>query len=83
MLGLFGAAIFGIVAAGAWSSAENQEQKQRKMSRENGYSFYTDKNGRLRNTQTGRKLTPEEVHQTFYPKTITEISKEFEEKRRD
>lgn len=71
MLGLLGAAIFGAVYFGAWASANITEQEQRNNSRKNGIRFYCDKNGRMRHTDTGKKFTPEEVHNYLNPDSMS------------
>ena len=63
MLGLLGAAVFGVIFAGAWISADQTEQKSRESSRNSGRSFYYDKNGRMRHTGSGRKFTPQEIRE--------------------
>lgn len=58
---MFGLLAFGVVFAGAWLAAESTEQSARKRSKDKGVSFYMDKNGFMRHTDTGRKFTGEEI----------------------
>lgn len=81
MFGLIGAAIFGIVATGAWIKDEQYEQSRRKNARINGNNIYIDKNGRLRNTITGRKLTKEEIHQAFFNDEEAKKRREYYENK--
>ncbi len=83
MLGLLGALAFGAIFTGAWISAEQTESKSRQSSQQNGHSFYVDKNGRMRHTGSGRKFTPEEIHQFMNPVSVQENINEYERKSED
>lgn len=82
MLGLLGAAIFGAVYFGAWASANKTEQEQRNNSQKNGIQFYCDKNGRMRHTDTGKKFTPEEVHNYLNPDSMS-LKEKFEQMEKE
>ena len=55
MLGLLGAAIFGVIYYGAWASADDTERKHKNNNKEKGISYYTDKKGIVRYTNNGKK----------------------------
>lgn len=55
MLGLLGAAIFGVVAYGAWASDDNAEKRRRQSGKDNHCRYYVDKHGILRDVHTGKK----------------------------
>lgn len=66
MIGAIGAILFGAVFAGSWMVAEDREQKSKEVARETKNKLYYDKNRRLRNVQTGKKATDEEIHEYFF-----------------
>lgn len=66
MFGFIGAAIFGVVAFGAWISEENRENHSRDYAKNNKSKYYFDKDGRMRWVNNNKKLTPDEVHSTFW-----------------
>ena len=83
MFGILGALIFGTICTGAWINADNTERKNRNNSRDSGRDFYIDKNGRMRHTENGRKFTPEEIHQSLFPKSLAELNEEYDKKTED
>lgn len=83
MLAILGALAFGVVATGAWISAEQREQKDRGDSLKNGTEFYFDKSGRMRHTGNRRRYTPEEIHKFYNPISLEEREKQWEEKYHD
>ena len=61
MFGIIGTAIWGIAYVIGWSKDEQQEQHNRKHSKQLNISYYVDKNGRQRWTNTGKKRTAQEI----------------------
>lgn len=77
MFGVIGGIIFGVVAVGAWISEDEREQKARSHARNTNSKYYFDKNGKMRWVRTGKKLTPDEIHNTFWNKEEAEKRKEY------
>ena len=83
MLGLLGALAFGVVAYGAWASADQTERNGRINSQQSKCNFYIDKNGNMRHTKNGKKYTSEEIHQIFNPQTLQEKLTDYDKKVED
>ena len=66
MFGTILALFTGMFWTGQWCKDEQDEQKRRNHSRETNTSFYVDKQGRFRNTKTGKKMTSCDIKQTFF-----------------
>lgn len=66
MFGTILALFTGMFWTGQWCKDKQDEQKRRNHSRETNTSFYVDKQGRFRNTKTGKKMTSCDIKQTFF-----------------
>lgn len=80
MLGFFGTALFGLIAAGAWMNDERKEISSRSHSRSIDCDYYFDKNGKMRWTKNGKKLTPEEVHNVLFNEDKERRKKDYYKK---
>lgn len=77
MLGLL---FFTSLFTGSWISAEQGEQKNRRDSVDNNREFYFDKSGNMRHTKSGKKYTPEEIHQFYNPISLKEKKENYDNK---
>lgn len=72
MFGFIGAALFGIIYAGAQISDSNASKNLREKARQSGSEGYFDVNGVRRHTSNGRRYTREELHREMFPETLEE-----------
>ena len=80
MLGMIGATIFGIVAVGAWISEENREEQARNHAKSINSKYYFDKDGKMRWIKNNKKLTSNEIHDTFWNTEGNEKKQEYHHK---
>lgn len=66
MFGLLYSLIFGGACLRSFIDDDEHEKQRRKNARQNHSSYYTDKNGRFRHTDSNKKFTTEDIHNTFF-----------------